>query len=172
MLELGSGPVPGRDGWTTIDRAPGCDLWWDLMQPLPFPANSVACIYSSHTLEHFYLPDAERLLRECHRVLQQNGTLSVCVPNARIYLDAYFHSEGFNTDLYCSYRPALSSYGKMDLINYVAYMGGHHRYMFDSENLSGLLTVVGFRNVRPRPMDPSRDKVERHHESIYAIATK
>ncbi|MGH9518496.1 MAG: hypothetical protein ACRD2D_02565, partial [Terriglobales bacterium] len=40
-LELGSGPQKGKDGWTTIDRVPVCDIYHDLAHGIPFPDNTV-----------------------------------------------------------------------------------------------------------------------------------
>ena len=36
---------------------------------------------------------------------------------------------------YFGWRPAFNSTTSIDAINYVAYMGGEHKYMFDQENL-------------------------------------
>jgi hypothetical protein len=35
----------------------------------------------------------------------------------------------------------------MDRLNYIAYMDGHHRYMFDEENLLRVLVQAGFADV-------------------------
>jgi hypothetical protein len=51
LLEIGAGDRKGANGWTTLDICANCDLYWDLRLPLPFPANSITKIYSSHVLE-------------------------------------------------------------------------------------------------------------------------
>ncbi len=43
----------------------------NVKKPLPFKANSVGAIYSSHLLEHLYYEEAGQLLRECYRVFIQ-----------------------------------------------------------------------------------------------------
>ena len=63
--------------------------WHDLRSPLPFPAESVQAIYSSHTLEHLYLDEADRLLRECHRVLAPGGVIRIVVPDLHAVVTAY-----------------------------------------------------------------------------------
>lgn len=68
-LELGSGRKKGANGWTTLDRIPGCDLYCDLAKGIPFPDQSVAAIYSSHVFEHLTYKQAQILLDECLRVL-------------------------------------------------------------------------------------------------------
>ena len=60
----------------------------------------------------------------------------------------------------------------MDWVNYVAYMGGEHKYMFDQENLLHILKMNGFKNVRQREFDPEIDMPERRFESLYAQGEK
>lgn len=168
-LEIGSGPKKGNDGWKTLDLYGICDIYWDLLQPLPFPDNSITKIYSSHLLEHFCYPDLVKLLAECYRVLKPNGVFSVCVPNASIYIKGYFAEEFKPREIY---QPAFYFNSKIDYINYVAYMGGEHRYMFDQENLLAILKQAGFNQVKPREFQSEVDLPARDWESIYAEAIK
>jgi predicted SAM-dependent methyltransferase len=173
MLEIGSGEKKGRDGWTTLDIVPGCDMYWDLHRPFPFPANSVDTIYSSHVLEHFSYYELINLLKECLRVLKPHGSFSVSVPNAGIYIKAYCcNSEQFEPEKFCCYKPALLGNSRIDYVNYIAYMGDLHRYMFDEKNLVVLLEYVGFRNAHLRDFDCMLDHPDRQYESIYAEAEK
>lgn len=171
FLEVGAGSVKGSGGWVTLDLAPGCDLYWDLRRGLPFPDGSVARIYSSHFLEHLSYREGQVFLGECLRALAPGGTFSIAVPNARLYLEAYLNG----TDLdrrFCGYGPAFNDTTRIDYVNYTAYMDGHHRYMFDAENLVHILAAKGFREVRLRAFDPALDSAERDFESIYAEAVK
>ncbi|NJO71918.1 MAG: hypothetical protein HC825_10060 [Oscillatoriales cyanobacterium RM1_1_9] len=61
QLELGAGSEQCREGWTTVDMFPGCDLQLDLREPLPFPDESISMIYSSHVLEHFAYPQPMKI---------------------------------------------------------------------------------------------------------------
>jgi len=54
----------------------------------------------------------------------------------------------------------------------MAYMDGHHRYMFDEENILIILRKAGFRNVRLRAFDAAIDIKQRDFQSIYAYAEK
>lgn len=67
---------------------------------------------------------------------------------------------------------AYNNTSRIDYVNYIAYMDGHHKYMFDEQNLIVILENKGFRNVRLRNFDPSLDLKERDFESIYAEAQK
>jgi predicted SAM-dependent methyltransferase len=170
FLEIGSGPKQGTKGWTTLDVCVDCDIYWDLLLPLPFPDNSVTQIYSSHVLEHFYFPDLMKLLSECYRILQSDGVLSICVPNASLYIKGYLSAEKFEPKNI--YEPAYFSNTKIDYVNYIAYMGGEHRYMFDEENLLAVLKKSGFKEVRRRNFEAELDMEERDWESIYAEGKK
>ena len=67
-LDLGCGPRP-RPGFYGVDRAdlPGVDIVADLNEPLTdLPNNSVAEVYTRHTLEH--VEKLLDLLTEIHRV--------------------------------------------------------------------------------------------------------
>ncbi len=170
-VEIGSGPRKGKDGWTTVDMSLQSDLYWDLRRKLPFPSNSISTIYSSHVLEHFQYRDLTRLLSDCYRVLKQGGEFVVCVPNAGIYLKGYLNASAFDKN-HMGYAQAIYSNLKIDIVNYIAYLDGEHRHMFDEENLLHLLRKVGFSSSRLREFDPNLDLLERKHESIYAEAEK
>jgi predicted SAM-dependent methyltransferase len=167
-LEIGAG-AKGRDGWTTLDLY-GADYIWDLRWRLPLRDGSVGEVYSSHVMEHFSYPDLIRLLSEVRRVLKAGGVYKAAVPNAALYVDAYVRRDASKLKL--AYAPALRSALPMDALNYVAYMDGHHRYLFDPENLQRVLTVAGFNDVRMRHFEPGLDAESRHHESIYVQGTK
>ena len=73
---------------------------------------------------------------------------------------------------YFGWEPAYNNTTSIDAINYVAYMDGEHKYMFDQENLLHLLTSAGFQDVTERAFDPETDRTERDYESLYAMGTK
>jgi predicted SAM-dependent methyltransferase len=172
FVELGAGDRKGERGWVTVDVTNGCDIFWDLRKGLPFPDESIAKIYSSHFFEHLAYEDGQRLLDECRRVLVPGGTFSICVPNARLYIQAYLQSQSLDESRFFGYKSAYNNTTKIDYVNYVAYMDGEHKYMFDEENLPHILRSKGFRNARLRKFDPGLDLQERDFESIYAEAEK
>ncbi len=172
LLELGAGDRRLK-GWTTIDWGGESDLCLDLSLPLPFPDACVDGIYSSHVLEHFAYPQPLcGLLAECRRILKPKGFFSAAVPNARPYFEGYFQPDAFDPETRCLYRPAYHYHSAIDYVNYIAYMDGHHRYMFDEANLPAILTQAGFEDARIRAFDPSLDLEERRDDSIYTVCTK
>ena len=172
FLEVGAGDKKGENGWLTIDMTRNCDIYWDLRRGIPFPNESISKIYSSHFFEHLSFKEGQKFLDECLRVLVPGGIFSICVPNSRMYIEAYLNNSDLNKNQFFGYKPAYNNTTKIDYVNYTAYMDGHHKYMFDEENLIYILTLKGFQNVRLRKFDPDIDRKERDFESIYADATK
>ncbi len=174
-LELGSGGKKGVNGWTTVDNGTtsiSADISWDLKRGIPLPDNSVYKIYSSHLLEHIPYNQLLVFLRECRRVIKADGEFLVCVPNFRLYVDAYKKGENFK-ERETWWKPGVVDTGSaMDQLNYAAYMQDQHKYMFDEENLINTLLKAGFSNVKLRGFDSSLDLKERDTESIYAVALK
>ena len=171
-LELGSGGKRGLNGWTTLDLVEGCDLYCNLAKGIPFPDNSVAEIYSSHFFEHLTFRETQGMLDECVRVMAPNGKFSICVPNARLFLNAYLNNETLDDKKFAPYEPGINRTTKIDYANYVAYMDGQHKYMFDEDNLIHILKDKGFKNVQIRQFDAALDREARDYESIYAEGYK
>ena len=171
-LEIGSGSRASRNGWVTIDRNSHCDIRWDLRHGIPFPDESIEIVYSSHFLEHLTYEECQVFLDESLRVLKRGGMFSVSVPNVRIYAQAYLDDSRDISD-FIVFKPAFKqTHSRIDYLNYITYMDGHHKYMFDEENLVNILAQKGFDHVRLREFDPELDSPHRNYESIYAIAGK
>jgi SAM-dependent methyltransferase len=85
-LHLGYGNKIIEDRqWDHLDRPD-----WDAMtDPLPYNVGSVAGIVAYHMLDH--LSDPRPLLRECERVLEDNGWMVIVVP--------HYSSELWNSDV-------------------------------------------------------------------------
>ena len=171
FIEVGASDKAGQNGWLTIDMTKNCDIYWDLRKGMPFPDETVSKIYSSHFFEHLTYKEGQRFLDECMRVLVPGGHFSICVPNARIYIEAYLNSN-LDPEKFFGYEPAYNNTTKIDYVNYTAYMDGHHKYMFDEENLLHIMKSKGMRDVRLRDFDESLDLKERDFESIYAEGVK
>ncbi|MDA3023039.1 MAG: methyltransferase domain-containing protein [Actinomycetota bacterium] len=170
-LDIGGGYRSGTNGWLTVDISNECDIYWDLRLGMPFPDNSVSKIYSSHLFEHLTYNEAQVLLGECMRVLKPGGSFSIVVPNAKMYIEWYTGAREVPSDAF-GWLPAYNQTTAIDALNYVAYMAGEHKYMFDQENLLHILRAKGFENVAKREFDPQIDMAERDFESIYAIGFK
>jgi SAM-dependent methyltransferase len=79
-LHIGAGMSP-LSGWTNVDLVPypGIDAVLDVTRGLPF--EQVEFIFAEHFLEHLPLVDGLRFLRECRRVLTDDGIMRISTPN-------------------------------------------------------------------------------------------
>lgn len=170
-LELGESQRK-MPGWLTMDILSGADIVWDLAKPLPFPDNCVDQIYSSHFLEHLPYKSIIDFLLECKRILKENGALKLAVPNARLYIQAYLEPQENDIRREKFYQPALNYYTDLDYINYIAYMDGEHKYMFDEKQLIAIINKLGFNNVSLRSFESPLDLEERKGNSLYVIARR
>src|SRR6202012_1048816 len=100
LVEVGAGDRKGQDGWITMDVTNNCDIFWDLRKGLPFPNGTVSKIYSSHFFEHLTFAQPQVFLIECKRALAPGGKFLICVPNARIYLEAYVKGDRLDPNVF------------------------------------------------------------------------
>ncbi|PCI30368.1 hypothetical protein COB55_00165 [Candidatus Wolfebacteria bacterium] len=174
-IKLELGDIRKREAtndWITVDIKTGSDLRVDLSRPLPFPDNSVDMIYSSHLLEHFSYPNPMMdLLNECHRILKPGGVFSSAVPNARNYAEIYLNQKK-DLDNFLQHLSGINFDLNIDYLNYMSYMRGEHKHLFDEENLPIILEKSGFNDVKLRKFDPTVDREERAFESIYIQGIK
>lgn len=170
-LNIGAGGVKGTNDWKTIDLG-NADISWDLRRGIALPDASVDEIYSSHLLEHIRFADQITLLKECYRVLKIGGRLNICVPNAGYYLRAYSAGKLFRERDTWHVSGAVNTGSVIDQINFVAYMGSEHKYMFDEENIISTLKLGGFEHVSQTQFGHELDDPNRAYESLYAEARK
>lgn len=171
-LEVGPGNAPRKAGFITSDLALRTDYPFDLRMGLPFPEESIDMIYAEHVFEHFSYRDLIFLLSDCYRVLKSGGRISLAVPDTRIWINAYCGSKELDLKKYCGYDTGLAYTSKIDYLNYIFYMDGHHRHMFDRDSLLTVLEASGFKDVHIRDFDPDLDQEVRKYASIYAEAFK
>jgi predicted SAM-dependent methyltransferase len=169
-LEIGAEQKRGN-GWITIDRNYRCDIHWDLQDGIPFPDASVIAVYASHFMEHLTYKEGQKMLAECKRVLKPNGTLLLTVPNSRLYIETYVNNDAAFLKDKVLFDKAWNNTTKLDYVNYMAHMDGHHKYMFDEENLLKVMEKAGFKNAKLRSFNAEIDLAERDFESIYSEAT-
>jgi predicted SAM-dependent methyltransferase len=176
LVNFGCGPSP-LPGWINVDiaRWPGVEIIWDLRRGLPFPDESCAALFGEHVIEHVPKEDAEKLLRECHRVLQKDGVLRLSTPDAGRYLRSYAGDGEFLR------HPAFPEpiETPLDRINQMMREYGQHLWVYDADSLLLLLRKAGFSRVieqqfgqsaHPRMQDI--DSEGRAFESLYVEAVK
>jgi predicted SAM-dependent methyltransferase len=192
-INIGSG-LSGAPGWYNVDnsptiplsRIPGlrrllrlpawpCDVHrLDVRKGLPFAGQSVRCIYSSHTFEHFQWADSLAIATECFRVLKPGGTLRIVVPDIGLIIREYQRNRSPLASHDFLNRLSLT-HGLHDLLH----PGANHSQMFDEKSLLHLFRQAGFANPEVKAFMDSRipdiAQVElevRKNESLYVEAQR
>jgi predicted SAM-dependent methyltransferase len=134
-LHVGSGPVL-LQGWINVDNQPypGIDHVLDVTKGLPF--EGLEFIFAEHFIEHLDYRDALALLRECRRVLRDDGVLRLSTPN----LDWVWASH---------YRRV--PHGDEELAGCFAlnraFRGWGHQFLYNFATLRATLLDAGFAEV-------------------------
>jgi predicted SAM-dependent methyltransferase len=132
-------------GFVNVDANPRqkIDLWLDVRNGIPFRDNSVASIYTTHMLEHFFPDELQRLLAECYRVLRPGGGMRIIVPSLRTAIEAYNRQqiEWFNSEFPRHYDSIGGRFA-----NFI-FCDGQHRSAFDYSHMQEMLRRAGFSEV-------------------------
>ena len=176
-LNVGVGDIPFK-GWVNVDGLPNpnADLWIDMRQlPLPFPDESVTCIFSEHFSEHLRRGEAEEFFNECHRILVDGGAIRLITPDFMSFARAYVEGDEEFYKVASPYEPK-----PIRGINLMMRQDGAHHYIFDSEELIDMLRGSGFSDVyqsacgdsKFKDLDLDQTHELRVHESLYVEAVK
>jgi predicted SAM-dependent methyltransferase len=168
---LGSGKVP-IPSWINIDvESNVADVCLDLRKPLPFPDRSVAFIFAEHFIEHLSREEGVGLLRECARVLVDEGVLRLSTPDLKwlvaMYLIGRVDEWG---ELWAPSSPCC-------LVNEGMRNWGH-LFVYDSSELAAVLAEAGFLFVRAakwrESIEPELSNLETrpYHRELIVEATK
>jgi predicted SAM-dependent methyltransferase len=138
-------------GWLNVDLW-GSDLNLDIATgKLPFSENQFSEIVSQHVIEHLTLEDELiPLLMDCHRVLEQNGTLWLSTPDLEKVAVSYVNHR--NTDMIEDRRKRLPEWTLGDMppqhfMNDIFHQQLEHRNLFDAELLEWCLRKAGFMRI-------------------------
>ena len=135
-------------GWANIDynTHPGV-IRFDLSYRLPIPEESIRFIFQEHVIEHLPLDTAEKMLRECYRVLAKRGVMRIgtpcCKETARVYLSREIPPmDDWHPATPCKYiNEQMREWG--------------HTFLYDFEELRSSLAKVGFTDVYTVPWHES-----------------
>jgi len=172
-LNIGCGRKVKRE-WINIDLSPHADITLDLREPLPLPENSCSFIYSEHFLEHLDYPlHAEIFLKECYRVLEPGGVISIGVPDTEWPIAEYAGTRSDNYFKIAKERwHAKWCQTQMEQINYHFRQDGDHRFAYDFATLAQALSGAKFQDVKRRDFDPDLDSADRKLGTLYVSANK
>lgn len=154
-LNVGSFTTMHHHGWLNIDQHDLKEyaaenrynfLQRDVRQGLPFQTGAVDLIHACHSLEHLTYEEGLAFLRECRRVIKQEGAMRIIVPDAAKLIGMYAGEEVYGL-------------GELDEINdgcaavstsaakLWAMLHAGHAAAYDAQTLSAILAKAGFRAV-------------------------
>ncbi len=163
---------------------PGVDICWDIARGLPFADGTFKGVFSQHCLEHFSLPTALAQLREIRRVIAPGGTARIIVPDAELYLRAYFAQLNGapeprfpyqEADVFADIRTPMLSVNRICYVDRDSPFG--HRTLSDFALVAALLKKAGFDDVKKCAFGQGRDprllvdSPDRQVESLYLEAS-
>ena len=169
FIEIGCGSSRKKN-WLGVDYRFGSGIAFDIRKPLPVPNNYYKIVYAEHVLEHFSWQDLYKVLNNVKDILQPGGEFLVSVPDLNKYINCYVNKE-FDKNL-ITYKPAISSFESADLLNYIFYMDGEHKHMFDFNSIKYHLEKAGFRKIQRRNFDPKLDSDGRIFDSLFIRCEK
>ena len=161
-LCLGSGSAPIA-GWTNVDISPPADVLLDLRFGLPLPDASVARIYSEHLIEHLDLEAGLVLLRECRRVLAEDGVLRFATPDLAALVDEY--RGGWEDQDWVNWPEYRWIDSGVRMLNASMRLWGH-QYLYDYDELAMRLRAAGFTRVVRCSIGDSE------HEDLQGLETR
>jgi len=158
-------------GFLKIVPSPFANIGWnpsiychDVRKPFPFQDNFFIAIYASHLLEHLYLEQGKKLLKECYRILQPGGILRMVVPDLEAIVAEYIESSDMagradilNKKLFL--REPTPPSGNFIYRIYTVLTDFHsHKWIYDGHSLMHYFESAGFVDVSKMSSHQSRIK--------------
>jgi predicted SAM-dependent methyltransferase len=155
-LHIGCGTAILK-GWVNIDyeSLPGVDLVLDVRKGLPF--DRAEYVFAEHFIEHLDFHSGLEFLRECRRVLPDDGVLRLSTPN----LD-WVHLNQYHPDSWATASEAVRDCFWMNK----AFRGWGHQFLYNEQTLREILLETGFERIETVVYGESRHEalrgLERH----------
>ncbi len=160
-VQVGAG-VSRLKGWLNTDIEPGDGLaYLDATQPFPFEDGSIHYLFSEHVIEHLTYDEGKSMVAESFRVLAPGGKMRISTPNLTRFIELFGKNPSPEARSYIHgklgwHRWPREPNAAAIILNLQMSSWGH-KFMYDVETLSGVLTRAGFRNVQEFEEDISHD---------------
>ncbi len=141
-LQIGCGPNY-LNGWLNADIISG-NIYLNAKRKMPFKPKSFDFIYCEHFIEHLGKEDGLKFLRDCYRILKDNGVIRITSPDLEKIIDIYY-----DRNQYVKRENLIEAYGKgsqlqpCELFNDYMHEWGH-RFIFDRQMITSTLANIGF----------------------------
>lgn len=150
---------------------------FDIRKKLPFKDQSVDFIYCSHVLEHFEVWEAQKILKECKRVLKKGGWLRLVVPDIKKMINIY---QDLGAEKFCclwwGYPKNIKPKNFLEKLsrNFIR----DHKWHYDQKEMVFILKQAGFSKIKilsfQEGKTPDIDKLdlpEQQNHSLYIEAS-
>jgi predicted SAM-dependent methyltransferase len=157
------------DGWLNSDFYPhSVDiLHLDATDILPFENGVFDYVFSEHMIEHVSYPNGFAMLKECNRVLKNNGRIRISTPDLQFLIDLYRDKK---SDLQIEYIKFDTErfvfpyqYEAFVINNFVRAWG--HLFIYDEKTLRTALKEAGFTNIVRCELNESEDEALQNLEN-------
>lgn len=127
-------------GFINVDYCPGdgVDTVWDLAAT-PYPWIAASEIIFSHAVEHLSRSEGRACLRECYRLLGDEGTLWLVFPDLKKIVELYMKGPA---DLQHNERWLVDAIFETQADERVI-----HKYGYTEQTMRQLLTEIGFTTI-------------------------
>jgi len=145
-LEIGSS-TKIDSSWHLLDivKYPDVDIVADISNPLNMINNDVyELIFASHVLEHIAWHKTVETLKELYRILKENGTIEIWVPNFDIIMNLYNQGK---TDGWHKFNPDGDLFTWLNS-RIFTYEPDFHKAIFDDKHLEKCLLMAGFKDIK------------------------
>ena len=130
-------------------------LTFDIRKPFSVPLNYYRKVYDEHVLEYFSHKELCKVLRNVRSVLRSGLHFFISVPDLDKYISLYLN-KSFDNKL-ITYKSEVVSKEPADILNYIFYMNGEHKHMFNIDSIKYHLQKAGFKNMSKRNFDKNLD---------------
>lgn len=151
-------------------------------EEIPAKLGKFDFIRMQHIIEHLSYEDGRRALKNCAKLLKQNGLILITTPDLNIHVKKYLHDRYKNLEEFKWWanrripQDAPNSFYFSVFAHGIPY-GGSHKWCYDFEGLKYQLEICGeFKDIRELKQDNPLANIpfthNRPEEDVCVIATK
>jgi len=121
------------------------DIPVDITKRLPFNTSSIDLLYSSNLIEHIYLVEFKKFLKESLRVLKDGGEMIIVTPSISLMCKSDISKA---MDRFDKIHSNLHSKTFSEYMNFTIHLGFGHKYLYDSDLIVFLAEQTGFKGAK------------------------
>jgi predicted SAM-dependent methyltransferase len=165
VINLG-GQAHLKDEWLSADIHPQADVYVDCCKTFPWADHSIDAIMLEEVIEHFNYRDGLHVLKECRRILKDDGVLRVSTPDFFWFAQLPVVSGSNDEDrkrwefvkreglLFLNCGNAPESAISMAALNQI-FLCHSHRFIYTAQALEDQFKQAGLRAQRSTYQDPN-----------------